>query len=950
MKNLIYIIIVCASGMLAAQTETRTFGSTKEYAEYAFSNTNLNNFNSGYLLNLDYKSMSDEFSLNNYLTELGNSNKVNGDKLSQMLHIMENCDVQREFNKSAITTPIYEEFYRVSPESYMDIPIMIFDMDFQRLKLDKETLIKEWNSDKPYPMFSKNDAYRMNIQIAGPFIKHLINPNVRFYWNNELFFTNKDKSIKRVELTLDGENISLFENETIQLFDYVEHELNELDIKIIYDDNTSFSNTFQLKIHKTEPLSAKSEIFYSDISGKIEGSESSTELHFKVQYACGRNYIEKPLIVVAGWGPYSDNQLFNNLNFFKAKWPATFDDLYTQFNNFEMIENMRAQGFDIIICKFFPPNERVEMNANALIKLIKYINQVKNVNGSREENVIMGYSAGSIATRLALLKMEYQHLNENAEHHQTKLYISFDGEHRGANIPLAAQHMVKHMYTESNWPNLGLHIDGLNQILEAPLTKELLHYYYTETGDIANNEIPHQGPHFMRTSMMDLFNDYNHSKNSHIPGYPSFTRNISIAQGANKGNYANGTNQQYPYPFTEGLIPYEKNHLGKYRRSQFNIQGGNTVFTYEEILNGNWSINTDFNTNNECLVIDNAPGGTVFVKDNPLDAIVMLMDYAFLAGSADIKKKYTQFCFTPTVFVHDIRNFDPVSTGYRLDYNMGNNNLMFTKFSDVASNNKSDFYGYPHLTKPATHYMHLTPFDAVFSSSINEEHLYCNRVERDDYNDYDEPYERVANSYIHPCLDFCLNEVDYENAYIQNENYGGFCRPNYTYHAKIHAPKKVFLGQKVTDRTDFKIARFSANSAVDVKAGNEIIIKPGTEVLAGTHSLFKIEGIECFESKSLTHSSPSSNPEATAVSILSKKDKEENWFNVYPNPSNGSVYLNILEEFNHEYNYAVYNLSGQLIQQNNLYRNKQELKLPKGVYIIKINNHEKSSTQRIIVL
>lgn len=950
MKNLIYILIVCASGMLAAQTEERTFSSKQEYVEYAYSNTNLTTFSSGYLLNLDYQWMDEEFNFNSYLSELRNPDKANGDKLIQMLHIMEKSDVDQTLKKTDITSPIYADFYRVTPNANMDIPLLIFDMDFERLKLDKERIVKDWSSDKPYPMFTENDAYMVNVQMAGPFITNLINPNVRFYWNNDYFLTNTEKGIKRVELTINGRTYSLFENETFRLFDHIDQELRELKIKIIYDDATTFSNTFHLNILKTNPLEGKAEKFEFDISGTIDGLKYDPELQYRIKYACGRNKLVKPFIVVAGWGPYTDNQHFNNLNIFKAKWPANFDDLYTDFNNFGLIETMRNNGYDIVICKFFPPNEHAERNANVLINLIEYINYLKNSNGSYEENVILSYSAGAIATRLALLKMEYSHLHENNIHHQTKLFISFDGEHQGANIPLAAQHMVKHMYNNSDWPNLGLYLDGLNQILEAPLTQELLHYYYKETGDVAFNETPNQGPSTFRNQLMNTFNTYNHIKNTHIPGYPSFTRNISIAQGANKGNY-NNTNQQYPYPHIEGLIPFQKTYMDNKTSSQFNLQGGNEVFAWKEkISKGNWLALNQFVTNSECLVLDNAPGGTVTVNDNPLDAIVMLMTLSFPLGTPDEKKKYTQFCFTPTIFCHDIQNFDPNSSNHRMDYSMADNKLMFKSLQDYNSGNSNEFYGYPHLPYPNNHYNQVTPFDAVFSSNINEEHILCNKVERYDYLNYDEPFVRAGNSFIHPLLDFCLYEVDHENAYIQNENYGGFCRNNYTYQATIHAPKKVYIGEKVTDRTDFKKAFFQANSRINVKAGEEIIIKVGTDILAGTNSHFKIENVECIRSKS-SYSTNTQNPNSENSSQRNTFDsKEDKWVNIYPNPSNGTVFLNFLEEFNIGYSYAVYSLSGQLITQGNILENKQELQLTKGVYIIKINNHEKFSTQRIIVL
>lgn len=103
MKYLINLLIVLASGMLAAQTEQRVFSSSKDFVDYAYANTNLENFQTGYLLNLDYTVFDKEFDLNAYVSELKDPAKVNGDKLTQMLHIMEKSDVHQSFIKTDIT-------------------------------------------------------------------------------------------------------------------------------------------------------------------------------------------------------------------------------------------------------------------------------------------------------------------------------------------------------------------------------------------------------------------------------------------------------------------------------------------------------------------------------------------------------------------------------------------------------------------------------------------------------------------------------------------------------------------------------------------------------------------------------------------------------------------------------------------------------------------------------
>jgi pimeloyl-ACP methyl ester carboxylesterase len=140
---------------------------------------------------------------------------------------------------------------------------------------------------------------------------------------------------------------------------------------------------------------------------------------------------------------------------------------------------LRAEGFDIVLLNF-PTYTRtedavtvdggadfIERNAMILVELIELINTEKAANSS-DQNVIIGLSMGGIIARYALNYMENQSLDAD-----TRLYISFDSPHHGANIPIGLQHQL-------NW----LAFNGTNPItevqplitglLKSPATKQLL--------------------------------------------------------------------------------------------------------------------------------------------------------------------------------------------------------------------------------------------------------------------------------------------------------------------------------------------------------------------------------------------------------------------------------------------------------------------------------------------
>lgn len=85
-------------------------------------------------------------------------------------------------------------------------------------------------------------------------------------------------------------------------------------------------------------------------------------------------------------------------------------------------------------------NDYIERNAFLLVKLIQTVNERLRQNGSNEKLVIVGPSMGGQISRYALAYMEKKEAEGVANmKHNTKLWVSFDSPHEGANIPLAGQ-------------------------------------------------------------------------------------------------------------------------------------------------------------------------------------------------------------------------------------------------------------------------------------------------------------------------------------------------------------------------------------------------------------------------------------------------------------------------------------------------------------------------------
>ena len=154
-----------------------------------------------------------------------------------------------------------------------------------------------------------------------------------------------------------------------------------------------------------------------------------------IRYAYGGNTIRKPLIVAEGFDPgvilHPENEGGdNNINHFLRSVNFSNSNLPGELSSYDIIYVDWNVGVDFI-----------QKNAYVLEEVIKYVNIKKAEAGSTTRNVLIGQSMGGLVARYALRDIE---LNRNFNH-DTKLYISHDAPHLGANTPLSIQHSARHL-------------------------------------------------------------------------------------------------------------------------------------------------------------------------------------------------------------------------------------------------------------------------------------------------------------------------------------------------------------------------------------------------------------------------------------------------------------------------------------------------------------------------
>ncbi len=196
-----------------------------------------------------------------------------------------------------------------------------------------------------------------------------------------------------------------------------------------------------------------------------------------------------------------------------------------------LADELRDIGFDVVILN--APNyttdgyeisgggDFIQRNAMVLIALIDEINNQKVGN---EELVVLGPSMGGLISRYALAYMEQQGLD-----HQTRLYLSFDSPHRGANIPISLQYLINYFAVITGDPIAQATVD---LVLNSPAAKQMLYDHLL--GHLLSGSDLEQDPNLLTPQGAPNFRDEFQEELDDL-GFPLDVRNVTMINGAIDG-------------------------------------------------------------------------------------------------------------------------------------------------------------------------------------------------------------------------------------------------------------------------------------------------------------------------------------------------------------------------------------------------------------------------------
>ncbi|HLV38204.1 T9SS type A sorting domain-containing protein [Xanthomarina sp.] len=256
-------------------------------------------------------------------------------------------------------------------------------------------------------------------------------------------------------------------------------------------------------------------------------------------YLSADGILDKPIFLVDGFDPGDGRDItgiYDLLGFTEGGNSSNLGDL------------VRDEGFDIVILNF-PIYTRaqdaaiidggvdfIERNAMLLVDLINIINAEKE---GTSENVVIGPSMGGLISRYALNYMENQNMN-----HETRLWISFDAPHHGANVPIGFQHQFNFLAfgLDDFWVLGNQNVEELQPIINGMLRSSAARQMLTDQfephitnsdGVTFNSSLALPRAHPFKAIFDARINNLTSS------GFPQLIRNVSIINGS-------GINSRYP--------------------------------------------------------------------------------------------------------------------------------------------------------------------------------------------------------------------------------------------------------------------------------------------------------------------------------------------------------------------------------------------------------------------
>ncbi|RKS00699.1 T9SS type A sorting domain-containing protein [Flavobacterium sp. 102] len=426
------------------------------------------------------------------------------------------------------------------------VPLGILITDFEKINsaaTENGDLFLGSNNQFQLKPNAQNVFTKHSISLISSLLPKVESNQVHFVLKNELIFNTTDRVIQNIAIqTKDEETWKTISRNSPFRIDFETAGKQIVNCKIQFTNGETIIQSFAIEIdnqnsgvvHRNsqnnfQPNATTSITATIPYQGFGETAPYFGQGQYEIFPDTVDGILDKPVFLIDGFDPGDTRNIatiYAGLNYGSGQ---------------NLADYLRSQGFDIVLVNFptyTRPNtttivdggvDFIQRNAFILVEVINQINAQKVGN---QKNVVIGPSMGGLISRYALRYMEINNLN-----HDTRLYISFDSPHQGANVPIGFQHLFNYMaYGPLGSAAVQPIVDGL---IKSPAARQMLIDHMDghlqsgsafEFNTASASLVPTGAPNFRAAFQNEL----------NTMGFPTTVRNVSISNGAGNGtmNYS----------------------------------------------------------------------------------------------------------------------------------------------------------------------------------------------------------------------------------------------------------------------------------------------------------------------------------------------------------------------------------------------------------------------------
>ncbi|WP_445722825.1 esterase/lipase family protein, partial [Flavobacterium sp.] len=262
--------------------------------------------------------------------------------------------------------------------------------------------------------------------------------------------------------------------------------------------------------------------------------------------------IRKEIIILDGYDPGDGRKIYPQSLGYNQDKSSLYELMYYDPDNnpltdnkINLVEKLRnaPYGFDVTLVNFPAGADYIERNAMAVVSLLQRETAKLTANGSTEKIALIGPSMGGLISRYALAYMEKNNIN-----HNTRLWVSFDSPHLGANIPIGAQENLYFYGYNGRQDQAKTKFD---ENFRSPAARQMLieqldnkHEAFPYPTTLWGNNLP-SGQNNNTPFRQQFQTNLNSNGISGSNGYPQNLRKIALINGTTNGATTNNAGNEF---------------------------------------------------------------------------------------------------------------------------------------------------------------------------------------------------------------------------------------------------------------------------------------------------------------------------------------------------------------------------------------------------------------------